>query len=194
MGYMRHNAIVAVVNGYIFGQPEAPDVEAFRASLPAEWRHLVVGPVKSVMNDYVTFVFAADGSKEGWGASDNGDLYREQFVDLFRPAYEKGYDPSDVLIVDARFGGDEPGGYGEDELIVSTNFRDDRVRLDMVVDDAEGGGGLCLCHCPTTHPRSLGICTGAPEGLTVTHEYLPACRACWHAASVASGPRPIGGA
>lgn len=138
MGYMRHNAIVAVVNGYIFGQPEAPDVETFRASLPVDWQPLVIGPVKSVMNDYVTFVFAADGSKEGWGASDAGDQYREQFVNLFRPAHEKGYDPSDVLVVDARFGGDEPGGYGEDELIVSTNFRADRVRLDMVVDELGG--------------------------------------------------------
>lgn len=51
----------------------------------------------------------------------------------------------------------------------------------------------CLCHCSTVHPRSLGICVGTAEGLTVTHEYLPACRACWHAASVASGSQPIGG-
>lgn len=139
MGYMRHNAIVAVVNGYIFGQPEAPDVETFRASLPPEWQHLVIGPVKSVMNDYVTFVFAADGSKEGWGTSDAGDLYRKQFLDLFRFAYEDGSSPSDVLVVDARFGGDEPSGPGgEDELIVSTNFRADRMRLDMLVDEPEG--------------------------------------------------------
>lgn len=140
MGYIRHNAIVAVVNGYIFGQPEAPDVETFRASLPAEWQHLVIGPVKSVMNDYVTFVFAADGSKEGWGASDAGDLYRQQFLDLFQFAYEDGSSPSDVLVVDARFGGDEPSprGEGEDELIVSTNFRAGNVRLDPVVYVPDG--------------------------------------------------------
>lgn len=135
MGYMRHNAIVVVVNGYIFGRPEAPDVEAFRASLPADWRHLVIGPVKSIMNDYVTFVFAADGSKEGWPHSDLGDQYRRQFLDMFRFAHEDGWSPFDVLIVDARFGGDEPGlpGEGEDELIVSTNFRAENVRLDPVV-------------------------------------------------------------
>jgi hypothetical protein len=134
MGYMRHNAIVAVVNGYIFGRPEAPDVESFRASLPDDWQHLVIGPVKSVMNDYVTFVFAADGSKEGWDTSDAGDFYREKFLDLFQFAYEDGSSPSDVLVVDARFGGDEPGlpGEGEDELIVSTNFRNDQVRLNML--------------------------------------------------------------
>jgi len=138
MGYMRHNAIVAVVNGHIFGRPEAPDVEAFRASLPAEWQPLVVGPVKSVMNDYVTSVFAADGSNEGWGASDDGDEYRQQFLDLFRFAREDGSSPSDVLVIDARFGGDEPGGYGEDELIVSTNFRAGSVVLDPVVYVPDG--------------------------------------------------------
>lgn len=140
MGYMRHNAIVAVVNGYIFGQPEAPDVEAFRASLPAEWQPLVIGPVQSVMNDYVTFVFAADGSKEGWDTSDAGDWYREKFLKLFRFAFEDGSSPSDVLVIDARFGGDEPGspGEGEDELIVSTNFRSNLVRLDPVVYVPDG--------------------------------------------------------
>jgi hypothetical protein len=140
MGYMRHNAIVVVAHGYVFSKeyasptlPEVPDVEAFRASLPAEWRHLVVGPIKSVMNDYVTFVFAADGSKEGWSASDDGNRYRQQFLDMFRFAYDDGSSPFDVLVVDARFGGDEPGppGEGEDELIVSTNFRAN-VRLDPV--------------------------------------------------------------
>lgn len=140
MGYMRHNAIVAVVNGYILGRPEAPDVEAFRASLPYEWQHLVIGPVKSVMNDYVTFVFAADGSKEGWDTSDAGDLYREKFLDLFQFAYEDGSSLSDVLVVDARFGGDEPSplGEGEDELIVSTNFRAGNVRLDPVLYVPDG--------------------------------------------------------
>jgi hypothetical protein len=144
MGYMRHNAIVAVVNGYVLagdpaklGWPAPPDVEAFRASLPADWQRLVVGPIKSIVNDYVTFVFAADGSKEGWSDSDDGDRYRQQFLDMFRFAYEDGSSPFDVLIVDARFGGDEPGAY-EDELIVSTNFRADAVRLDPVVYAPDG--------------------------------------------------------
>lgn len=140
MGCMRHNAIVVVANGYVFsggtrsGVP-VPDVEAFRSSLPYGWQHLVVGPIASVVNDYVTFVFAADGSKEGWRDSDDGDRYRQQFLDMFRFAYEDGSSPFQVLIVDARFGGDEPGAY-EDELIVSTNFRNGRMRLDPVVREA----------------------------------------------------------
>lgn len=138
MGYMRHNAIVAVVNGYVFSNPPVsdipvPDVEAFRASLPADWQHLVIGPIKSIVNDYVTFVFAADGSKEGWGPSDDGDRYRERFLDMFRFAYEDGSSPFDALVVDARFGGDESGAGHEDELIVSTNFRADKVRLEPAV-------------------------------------------------------------
>lgn len=122
MGYMRHNAIVVVASGYAmdgaYGNPPV-DVDTFRASLPEPWRHLVIGPVPAVMNRYVTFVFAPDGSKEGWETSDEGDRYRAAFLDLFSFTYPDGSSPYDVLVVDARFGGDEPG-YSEDELIVNT--------------------------------------------------------------------------
>jgi hypothetical protein len=68
MGYMRHSAVVVTAAGYAMegrvGAP-APDVEAFRNSLPEDWRHLVIGPVKSVVNDYQSFAFLPDGSKEG---------------------------------------------------------------------------------------------------------------------------------
>lgn len=82
-----------------------PDVDAFRASLPAEWQPLIVGPVGSITNDYWTFAFLPDGSKEGWDTSDRGDEYREQFEDLFSFRYEDGSSPFDVVHV--RFGDDE---------------------------------------------------------------------------------------
>jgi hypothetical protein len=124
MGYTRHNAIVVTAAGYAmegsYGAA-APDVAAFRDSLPEQWRHLVIGPVESIVNDYQSFTFLPDGSKEGWKDSDLGDEYRRRFLDLFSFAYEDGSTPFDVLVVDARFGGDEPGAGYEPELIVTAN-------------------------------------------------------------------------
>lgn len=59
----------------------------------------------------------------------------------------------------------------------------------LVAQGFLGAGDLldvCLCHCATLHPRSLGICTGTAEDLIVRDiagQRLPACLACWHAAS-----------
>lgn len=127
MGYTRHNTIIVTANDYVFDahwkkQHAAPDIDAFRAKLPTEWQQLVIGPISSITNGYLTFVFAPDGSKEGWGTSEDGDRYRQEFLDLFSFAHSDGSSPFDVLVVDARFGGDEPGAEYEDELIVSSNM------------------------------------------------------------------------
>ena len=124
MGYMRHNAVIVTADGYAMkgraGFP-APDVDAFRQSLPAKWQHLVIGPVPSVINDYVSFAFLPDGSKEGWDDSDAGDEYRQQFTDLFSFAHEDGSTPFDVLVIDARFGGDGPVPEDGPQAIVTLN-------------------------------------------------------------------------
>lgn len=124
MGYMRHNAVIVTAAGYAMkGRADlpAPDVEAFRQSLPAEWQPLIVGQVPVVVNDFVSFAFLPDGSNEGWDDSGLGDQYRQQFIDLFSFAYEDGSTPFDVLVIDARFGGDGP--YPEDgpKAIVTLN-------------------------------------------------------------------------
>lgn len=125
MGYTRHNAVIVTAADYAMeggvGLPPAPDVEAFRQSLPEGWRHLVVGPVHSVVNSYQSFAFLPDGSKEGWDTSDEGDAYRQRFIDLFSFAYVDGSTPFDVLVMDARFGGDEPGAGYEPALIANLN-------------------------------------------------------------------------
>jgi hypothetical protein len=100
MGYIAHDAIMVTVSGHA----DMPDVEAFRQSLPEEWRPLVVGPVTSVVNDYLHLVFLPDGSKEGWDTSDQGDEYRQRFADLFSAGYEDDSSPFDVVKV--RYGGD----------------------------------------------------------------------------------------
>ena len=110
MGYMRHGAVLVVANGYAFmsgiSDPgyKTPDVESFRESLPEHWRPLLIGPVTSITNDYRLWAFLPDGSKEGWRDSDDGDVYRREFADLFSFKYEDGSSPFDVLIVS--FGGD----------------------------------------------------------------------------------------
>lgn len=129
MGYYRHNAILVVANEYIFDEDFAtrhgiiaPDVEAFRESLPENWRQLVVGPVKSPLNGYITYVFCPDGGKESSPYSDMGELYQRQFLELFSFAYDDGSTPYDILLVGARFGGDEPGCGLEEELIVRSSI------------------------------------------------------------------------
>jgi hypothetical protein len=103
MGYIAHDAVVVTT---LDGLPDfpLPDIDAFRASLPEEMRPLVVGPIRAPFNSYVTYVFAPDGSKEGWGPSDRGDECREQFKDLFRGTYDDGSSPMDWVAI--RFGGD----------------------------------------------------------------------------------------
>jgi hypothetical protein len=108
MGYMAHDAVIVTISGCVRNQntpPLLPDVEGFRESLPEEWRPLVIGPVAGLVNDYLTYVFLPDGSKEGWDISDQGDEFREQFTALFAFRYEDGSSPFDVVHV--RFGGDE---------------------------------------------------------------------------------------
>lgn len=131
MGYMRHNMILSVINGDMDGGGELTGkVVRFRQLLPQEWQHLLIGPIPGVRNAYVSFVFLPDGGKEGWEASDEGDNYRRRFLNLF-PLNEEGN--ADVLIVHARFGGDEAFTelchQAEPELIVASNLHAAEVLL-----------------------------------------------------------------
>ncbi len=113
MGFFAHDAVLVHILGYTTStQPNSdypkvrfPDLDAFRATLPAEFARLVIGPVPTVVNGDFTAVFLPDGSKEGRPESDLGDEYRLRFVALFG-RYEDGSTPFDVAVV--RFGGDEP--------------------------------------------------------------------------------------
>jgi hypothetical protein len=108
MGYIKHDAVIVTIAGHVFGpgEPSAPDVAAFVTSMPEHLRHLVVGPIPAVMNGYVTYVFAPDGSKEGWRDSDEADVWRERFVRLFDFTYDDGSSPFDVVAV----------SFGEDQV------------------------------------------------------------------------------
>lgn len=102
MGYVRHDAVIVTTED--FREGGLPDIEAFRQTLPEEWRHLVIGPVKSVVNGTLSYVFLPDGSNEGFPESDDGDLYRQQFRELFTTVYADGSSADDVVTVS--FGAD----------------------------------------------------------------------------------------
>ena len=95
MGTIIHDAVIVTAADYY---PQ-PDIAAFRESLPDEWQRLVIGPVQSITNGYLTYAFLPDGSKEGWDTSDAGNEYRDQFAALFSFRYDDGSSPFDVVRV-----------------------------------------------------------------------------------------------
>ena len=95
MGYVRHDAVIVTTED--FREGGLPDIEAFKQTLPEEWRRLVIGPVESVVNGTFSYAFLPDGSKEGFPESAEGEEYREAFRALFRTVYEDGSSPDDVV-------------------------------------------------------------------------------------------------
>lgn len=100
MGYIAHDAVI--VTGP--ADYDSARIESFREALPEKFRHLLVGPIRSAVNSYATWIFAPDGSKEGWDDSDECEALRKAFVDLFRP--ESPWDGSAFDVVSVRYGGD----------------------------------------------------------------------------------------
>jgi hypothetical protein len=100
MGWIAHDAVLVATETWRPGG--LPDIDAFRAEMPEEFRQLVIGPVKGAVNDTVFYVFLPDASKEGWDTSDTGDEWRDRFRALFTYQYEDGSSPDDVVSV--RFG------------------------------------------------------------------------------------------
>ena len=101
MGRIVHDAVIVTTADF---RPDGlPDIDAFRASLPEEFRPLVVGPIPAPLNGYVSYAFLPDGSKEGWRASDDGDEYRQRFTELFNQQYDDGSTHDDTVTV--HFGG-----------------------------------------------------------------------------------------
>lgn len=88
MGAMRHDAVVVTTGSWRIGG--LPDMDAFRDSLQPKFRHLVIGPIRSAVNEYVSYAFLPDGSKQGWSTSDEADEARDRFKDLFRTASDDG--------------------------------------------------------------------------------------------------------
>jgi len=109
MGYIKHNAIV--VTGWDTKQIEAARlkaIEIFEQCFSDEpiskpyGSKLVSEIVHGVTNGQLSFFIAPDGSKEGWGTSDNGDEARKQFCD-----WMQNKDDNYCDYIEIRFGGDD---------------------------------------------------------------------------------------
>lgn len=104
MGYVQHDIVIVTFDSYALDKDWMPDVPAFLDAMPERLRSLVVGPVQSLVNGYITYVFTSDGSKDGWPNSDEAAEWRRRFADLFSFQYDDGSTPFDV--VEISYGGD----------------------------------------------------------------------------------------
>ena len=103
MGYIKHQAVIAVVID------DRGDVDQLRRQLAElidepfinrSAEQLLVGPTPSLVNGYVTYALLPDGSKEGWSTSDLGDRARQIFIDHFRAL------GSSTQVIEVSFDGD----------------------------------------------------------------------------------------
>ena len=88
MGYFKHDAIVVI--GYDVNVDKARD-KAIELNLPCS------EIVKSKTNGFYSFLIAPDGSKEGWGTSNEMDEARNKWKE-----YASNLDWAHI-----RFGGDD---------------------------------------------------------------------------------------
>ena len=107
MGYLAYDAVVMNIGDpkdtqwlYDFrDQIRAWAMEdESECDLPGTWVGTLVGPIPHPVNGGETWVLTPDGSKEGWGGSQFGDLLRDEFTRLCRA--------NKVDFVEVRFGGD----------------------------------------------------------------------------------------
>ena len=77
MGYQKREVAVVVTFS------DTPEFYAECNDINAAWNRACDIIVRSGphVNGYTTYLFAYDGSKEGWDASDEADALRQRFVD-----------------------------------------------------------------------------------------------------------------
>lgn len=100
MGYIRHHGIaVTSWNDELIKKAHEKATQIFKSRTSSI--------IKSDVNRYQSFFIAPDGSKEGWGESDIGDVQRKTFKDwINEQAYEDG---SNSLSFCEFFYGDDNG-------------------------------------------------------------------------------------
>jgi len=90
MGVINHNAIIATTWDH---KDSEAKMKEFIASLPYGEQLLFVWR-DSPYNGFTTVIMVPDGSKEGWGASDEIDNLRDRFVAAIESMkYEDGSNP-----------------------------------------------------------------------------------------------------
>lgn len=87
MGWIKHNAIVVTVAGYIGAKPMQEAADRIFGEGTCQ-------TMKAEINGTRTLLVPPDGSKEGWGDSDLGDAKRGAFIAwLNDQVYEDGSSP-----------------------------------------------------------------------------------------------------
>lgn len=98
MGHMRHHAII--VSAFQGERIEAAHARAVELGMS------VTSITDVVTNGYRSFLIGPDGSKEGWGTSDEGDLKRASMVE-YLDAQRHDDDSSSIQWVVVQYGDDE---------------------------------------------------------------------------------------
>lgn len=88
MGYIRHNALIVIGDGYEEAYQKFNQVYEKAKEL---FGPLVTNVIHTEVNNYFSFMIAPDGSKEGWDLSDHYDEKRKQLSDYIDSlAYDDG--------------------------------------------------------------------------------------------------------
>lgn len=112
MGYIRHQAVIAIVSDWDSDKKAIEAIEALRVRMTANTSGVpdcILGPCKGV-NGYLTYVYAPDGSKERWATSDDSNDFRAEFMAAVKLA-------SYPNIVELQMGGDD----GETKILFTTD-------------------------------------------------------------------------
>lgn len=109
MGYINHHAIVVTSwDSNFITKAREKAIEIFNSyyenEITSDASNIVSEITQGVVNGQVSFLVAPDGSKEGWGASDQGDIAREALCDWLDQSWREGSYCDYVLV---EFGGDD---------------------------------------------------------------------------------------
>ena len=87
MRNIRHHALVVTCNDKkLIESIRSKALELYKLHMEASNGSLLVSEIKnSIVNQYASFFIIPDGSKEGYDASDDGDVIREKLIDFIKP-------------------------------------------------------------------------------------------------------------
>lgn len=87
MRNIRHHALIVTCNDRkVLETIRAKIVELYKTHMEASnGVHLVSEIKESIVNHYASFFIIPDGSKEGYDASDDGDIIREKIIAYINP-------------------------------------------------------------------------------------------------------------
>lgn len=133
MGYMRHHAIVVSSCLHERGISSRPLIELAHDKAVELGMSVTGISGEDSHNGYRSFLVAPDGSKEGWGPSNRGDVRRAQFTEWL---HSQRYDDDSTPIewVEVQYGDDE-----DETKIIQDSDKYHRLALGTDVANARQG-------------------------------------------------------